>query len=113
MSDAPERIWDFWPDDGGAPIVWRDPCPFPADDAEVVEYTRSDMLPAMLAKAHAEGREQGLREAAAHVGVRVGRHGTGFTQNCQCGMCNARREDHVFILDLLDTPAPDAEEGGE
>ena len=63
MSDAPERIWDFWPDDGGAPIVWRDPCPFPADDAEVVEYTRSDMLPAMLAKAHAEVRAQGLQEA--------------------------------------------------
>ena len=78
-----------------------------------IEYTRSDLIPAMLAQARAEGREQGLREAAAHVGVRVGRHGTGFTQNCQCGMCNARREGHVFILDLLDTPPPDAEEGGE
>lgn len=88
-------------------------------DTEILDYATAAAdavlaaLPGVLAKARAEGREQGLREAAAHVGVRVGRHGTGFTQNCQCGMCNARREDHVFILDLLDTPAPQRSKLGQ
>lgn len=43
MTYAPERIWDFWPHDGGSPVVWREPCPFPADDADVFEYIRADL----------------------------------------------------------------------
>ena len=47
MTDAPERIWDFWPHDGGSPVVWREPCPFTADDADVFEYVRADLASPM------------------------------------------------------------------
>jgi hypothetical protein len=38
-----KRIWDFWPHDGGNAVIWREPCPFPADDADVFEYHRADL----------------------------------------------------------------------
>lgn len=48
MSEAPERIWDFWPHDGGSPVLWREPCPFPAEDAEVFKYVRADRIAELL-----------------------------------------------------------------
>lgn len=60
MSEAPERIWDFWPHDGGSPVLWREPCPFPAEDAEVFEYVRADRieeLETQLSEARQVGKE--------------------------------------------------------
>jgi hypothetical protein len=54
MIDAPDKIWDFWPIGGGRPVVWREPCPFPADDAEVFEYTRTDISQARYNKLERE-----------------------------------------------------------
>jgi hypothetical protein len=48
---APDRIWDFWPHDGGNAVVWREPCPFPADDADVFEYIRHDLHLSAVAEA--------------------------------------------------------------
>lgn len=58
MTDAPERIWDFWPHDGGSPVVWREPCPFTADDADVFEYVRADLA-----------RPMTVAEAATHWAI--------------------------------------------
>lgn len=35
---APQKVWIIWPHDGGAPVLWTTPCPFPVDDGTVVEY---------------------------------------------------------------------------
>jgi hypothetical protein len=57
MINAPEKIWDFWPIDGGEPVLWRSPCPFPADDACIVEYTRTSTRYTDLARiAELEGK---------------------------------------------------------
>lgn len=34
----PEKVWLIWPDDGGAPVLWLKPCPFPVEDGQVTEY---------------------------------------------------------------------------
>ena len=48
---APERIWDFWPLDGGEPVLWRKPCPFPHHgEAECFEYVRLDLHAAVVAE---------------------------------------------------------------
>lgn len=54
MDNPPERLWDFWPHDGGAPVIWREPCPFPADDADVFEYVLADQLRAAVAAERVE-----------------------------------------------------------
>jgi hypothetical protein len=60
-----------------------------------IVWDRLDKLALEIeAKARADGRREGLMDAAALVGNRVGHHGTGLTNGCQCGMCTARREDH-------------------
>jgi hypothetical protein len=48
MTDATETIWLFWPLDGGPPVLWLKPCPFPADDAEVIGYTSTDISQAII-----------------------------------------------------------------
>jgi hypothetical protein len=63
MINAPEKIWDFWPIDGGPPVLWREPCPFAADDAFIVEYTRADTHG--TAKARIAKLEAALRECSA------------------------------------------------
>jgi len=66
MDNPPERLWDFWPHNGGAPVIWREPCPFPADDADVFEYVLADHLKAVEARL-AEAVE-GLENIQAEVG---------------------------------------------
>ena len=104
MTDAPDKIWARYSKkvfqgrtDRGLIVDNR------AGNG-LLEYIRSDLTPAMLAEARAEG----VREAAAIVGVEVGHKGD--AENCQCGMCVARRKDHAAILALLDQPAPDRHE---
>tara|TARA_B110000908_G_scaffold164460_1_gene212544 strand:+ start:5943 stop:6302 length:360 start_codon:yes stop_codon:yes gene_type:complete len=58
MTKAPEKVWDFWPHDGGNPVLWREPCPFPSDDAEVFEYTRTDLADARIADLEATLQEE-------------------------------------------------------
>lgn len=63
---APERIWDYWPLDGGDPVLWRRPPPFPHDGEEVFEYIRLDAHQAAL---EAE-REKAIRECLEAVKVK-------------------------------------------
>jgi len=66
MTYAPEQIWDFWPHDGGNPVVWREPCPFPADDADVFEYIRADLARPMTVAEAARRLIDEINRPATH-----------------------------------------------
>ena len=54
MDNPPKKIWDFWPYDGGAPVIWREPCPFPVDDADVFEYVLQSEMDTRIRELEAE-----------------------------------------------------------
>ena len=39
---APAKIWLIFPYDGGAPVLWTEPCPFPVDGGTMIEYTATE-----------------------------------------------------------------------
>lgn len=75
----PRMIWDFWPHDGGPPVLWRKPCPFPADDADVFPYTlrtreafaADPLVQEMIAEAVEAEREACAKVADEHMKLRA------------------------------------------
>ena len=58
---TPEKGWVFYPHDGGTPVLWTEPCPFPhTDEATCVEYVSTAAI-----TAYGDARVKEEREACA------------------------------------------------
>ena len=52
-GEPPKSVWVIWPADGSAPVLWTEPCPFPVDDGEIVEYRRDKLIDAHCGRCNA------------------------------------------------------------
>lgn len=68
----PGKFWAFPPDTFDNVSLWQDQ-PSPAKDAP--EYTRSDLIPAMLAEARAEGIREAIEAVAQADSAELTMHG--------------------------------------
>jgi hypothetical protein len=53
MTDGyPKKIWLIWSDNGipPEPVLWTEPCPFPIDDGDCIEYQRTDLKEELTAE---------------------------------------------------------------
>jgi hypothetical protein len=55
MNNPAKNLWVIWPDDGGSPVVWFEPCAFPVDDGEIVQYTETSRLNSIKHKEYVRG----------------------------------------------------------
>lgn len=104
---APDKIWivgDSY-ENWNASMEWRGAKATVLGGKWDTEYTRSDLIPAMLTEARAEGRREGLREALNIIGQ--------YDEESTCPTCTdvcAINEAVTAILDAEPTTQPKPDE---
>jgi len=98
MSDTPDEFY-IAPNDGFV-NPWSRPLISDPFDERAVEYIRHDIHEAAITKAHAEGREAGVREAAGQAKYLSTTGGPDWAESTSWN--SASDQCHKNILDLLD-----------
>jgi hypothetical protein len=96
MTDGyPKKIWLIWSDNGipSEPVLWTEPCPFPIDDGDCIEYQRTDLKEELTAEDLAK-RIADDSWALAHK-----LRDNGHTETvCQMAIDNAKKNDRLWKL---------------